>query len=89
MATRSGGTSTATIGKLSEARQSLEKALGLPVAARMGGGAFGLMVATKTDEDVARVKAFLKDGSSYQRFTVEIREMAKPQDKPEKGKKKQ
>ena len=86
MATRSGGASTAQVGKLSEARQALEKALGLPVAARMGGGSLSLMVAVKTDEELDKANKFLGGKSSFQRFAVEIREQAKPQEKGNKKK---
>ena len=85
MATRSGGASTALIGKLSEARQSLEKQLGLPVAARMG-ASLSLMVAVKSDEEREKVTQFLGKNQSFQRFAVEIRELAKAQDKNAKKK---
>jgi len=70
MATRSGATSTAAIGQLQEARQSLEKHLKLPVAARIGASALSLMVACKDDDEVKRVES-LK--GRWNGFPVEAR----------------
>jgi len=72
MATRSGGGGVAQVGRLQEARHSLELELGFPVAASIGSD-MRLLAYPVTPEDREKLKAY----PNWAGFVVEARETPK------------